>query len=259
MRIEIDGTALLFNFVIAALTGLFFGLIPALQASRADLNLALKEGAKGAGGGAVSHRLRSGLVVAEIAISLLLMVGAGLMMQRFMRLQRVDMGIQTGNLLTVYLSRFMTNATQEELLKAYTDTWTRVIERLAQLPGVVKVGGGYDIPYKNRPEQREKLQVSTLGQSQQEQQQNAPVMEVVIDPSFFDALGIPLLSGRNFNDSDTPSSERVIIVGRHTAETLWPGREPIGQKLFVGKRPASGRVRSASVSLWERARWIYIG
>jgi predicted permease len=162
MRIEIDSTALLFNFMIAVLTGLVFGLVPAWQASRADLNLALKEGARGAGGGMISHRLRSGLVVAEIAISLLLLVGAGLMMQSFMRLQRVDMGVRTGNLLTVYLSRFVTNATPEELLKAYTDTWTRVMERLAQLPGVVKVGGGYDIPYKNRPEQREKQQVSTF-------------------------------------------------------------------------------------------------
>jgi len=233
MRIEIDSTALLFNFVTAVLTGLLFGLVPAWQASRADLNLALKEGAKGAGGGSVSHRLRSGLVVAEIAISLLLLVGAGLMMQSFMRLQRVDMGIRTGNLLTIYTSRFMTNATQEELLKAYTDTWTRVMERLAQLPGVVKVGGGYDIPFKNRPEQREKQQVSTVGQSQQEQQQNAPVMSVDVDPSFFDVLGIRLLAGRNFNDNDTPSSEPVVIVSQRTAETLWPGREAIGQKLLV--------------------------
>jgi putative ABC transport system permease protein len=146
MRIEIDGTALLFNFVIAALTGLLFGLVPAWQASRADLNLALKEGAKGAGGSAVSHRLRSGLVVAEIAISLPLLVGAGLMMQSFMRLQRVDLGLRTGNLLTIYTSRFMTNSTREELVNAYTDNWTRVMERPAQLPGVIKVGGGYDIP-----------------------------------------------------------------------------------------------------------------
>ncbi len=238
MRIEIDEAALIFNFMIAVLTGLLFGLVPAWQSSRADLNLALKEGAKGAGGTTASHQLRNGLVGAEIAISLLLLVGAGLMMQSFMRLQRVDMGLQAGNLLTVYVSRFMTNASQEELLKAYTDTWTRVMERLAQLPGVIKVGGGYDIPYKNRPEQREKQQVSAVGQSQEEQRQNAPVMSGFIDPSFFDVLGIPLLAGRNFNDNDTPNSEQVIIVSRHTAETLWPGRDPIGQKLLVGKASA---------------------
>ena len=235
MRIEIDGTALLFNFVIAVLTGLLFGLVPAWQASRADLNLALKEGAKGDSGGAVSHKLRNGLVVAEIAISLLLLVGAGLMMQSFMRLRRVDAGVRTGNLLTIYTSRFMTNATREELVKAYTDTWTRVMERLAQLPGVVKVGGGYDIPYKNRPEQREKQQVSTVGQSREEQQQNAPVMGVDVDPSFFDVLGIRLLAGRNFNDNDTPNSEPVCIVSKSAAEALWPGREAVGQNLLVGK------------------------
>jgi putative ABC transport system permease protein len=234
MRIEIDVPALVFNFLVAALTGLLFGLVPAWQASRADLNLALKDSAKGSGGGMISHRLRNGLVVAEIAISLLLLVGAGLMMQSFMRLQRMDLGVQTGNLLTVYLSRFVTNASPEELLTAYTHTWTRVMQRLAELPGVVKVGGSFGIPYKERPEQREKQQVSTVGQSQEEQRQNAPVMTEMVDPSFFDTLGIPFVAGRNFNDNDTPSSEQVIIVSRHTAETLWPGREPIGQKLLIG-------------------------
>jgi putative ABC transport system permease protein len=161
------------------------------------------------------------------------------MMRSFMRLQRVDTGVRTENLLTVYTSRFVTNATLEEMVRPYTDTWTMVMERLAQLPGVVKVGGGYDIPYKNRPEQREKQQVSTVGQSEQERQQNAPVMGVDVDPSFFDALGIPLLAGRNFNDNDTPSSEPVCIVSRSAAETLWPGREAVGQKLLVGKLSAT--------------------
>src|SRR5262249_56464296 len=96
-------------------------------------------------------------------------------------------------------------------------------------------GGGYGLPYKDRPEQREKERVSTVGQSRQEQQQNAPVMNTNVDPSFFDVLGIPLLAGRNFNDNDTPTSEPVVIVSRHTAETLWPGREPIGQNIRVGK------------------------
>jgi putative ABC transport system permease protein len=244
MRIEIDGTALLFNFVVAVSTGLLFGLVPAWQASRADLSLALKEGMKGASSGEGSHRLRNGLVVAEIAISLLLLVGAGLLMRSFMRLQRVDTGVRTENLLTTYTSRFVTNATREELVKPYTDTWTRVMERLAQLPGVVKVGGGYDIPYKNRPEQREKEQVATVGQSEQERQQNAPVMSVDVDPSFFDALGIQFLAGRNFNDSDTPNSEPVCIVSKSAAETLWPGREAVGQKLLVG--------RLSDTNLWHR-------
>jgi putative ABC transport system permease protein len=244
MKIEIDGVALLFNLVIAVLTGLLFGLVPAWQASRVDLSLSLKESAKGAGGGAVSRKLRSSLVVAEIAISLLLLVGAGLMMRSFIHLQRVDTGIRTENLLTVYTSRFVTNATREELMRPYTDTWTQVMERLGQLPGVIKVGGGYDIPYKNRPEQREKEQVSTVGQSEQERQQNAPVMGVDVDPRFFDVLGIPLLAGRNFNDNDTPSSEPVCIVSRSAAEALWTGREAIGQKLLVGKLSAD--------NLWHR-------
>jgi putative ABC transport system permease protein len=244
MQIEIDVAALLFNFLVAALTGLVFGLIPAWQVSHADLNLALKQSAKASGGSMTSHRLRKGLVVAEIAISLPLLVGAGLMMQSFVHLQRADLGVQTDNLLTVYLSRFVTNASPEELQKAYTDTWTRVMDRLTRVPGVVKVGASYGIPYKDRPEQREKRQVSTVGQSQEEQRQNAPVMTGMVDSSFFDTVGIPFVAGRNFNDSDTLKSEPVVIVSRHTAETLWPGREPIGQMLLV---------RDAYVgNLWRR-------
>jgi predicted permease len=102
------------------------------------------------------------------------------------------------------------------------------------LPGVATVGAGYGIPYKERSEQRETQQVSTVGQSQEEQRQNAPVMTDVVDPSFFDALGIPFEAGRNFNDDDTAGAEQVVIINRHTADTLWPGREPIGQRLMIG-------------------------
>jgi putative ABC transport system permease protein len=233
MRFEIDTTALVFNFSVASLTGLLFGLIPAWQASRAHLSVALEASTRGSGGATISRRLRDGLVVGEIALSLMLLVGAGLMMQSFVRMQRTDLGVETDGLLTIYLSRFVTNASPEELRAAYTDTWTRVMADLAQLPGVARVGAGYDIPYKNRPEQRESQQVSTVGQSQEERRQNAPVMPAVVDPSFFDALGIPFVDGRNFNDDDTPSSEQVVIVSRHTAETLWPGRGAVGQLLLV--------------------------
>jgi putative ABC transport system permease protein len=235
MRIEVDGAALAFNFAVAVLTGALFGLIPAWQMSRADMNEALKEGAKGASSGPASHRLRGGLVVAEIAVSLVLLVGAGLMMQSFIRLQQVDAGIKTKNLMTAYVSRFVTNASREEMAKAYTDTYRRVMESFRQLPGVLAVGGGYDIPYKDRPEQRQKETVAVRGQGEQERQRNAPVMTVVVSPTFFDALGVPLLAGRFFNESDNPQSEQVVIVNRHTAETLWPGREAVGQQLLVGK------------------------
>jgi putative ABC transport system permease protein len=253
MRIELDGTALIFSFLVAVLTGLLFGLVPAWRAARVDLNLALKEGARGSGG-ARARRLRHGLVVAEIALSLLLLVGAGLMMQSFLRLQRADLGMQTGNLLTVYLSRFVTNASPEDLRKAYTDTWTRVMERLAQVPGVVKVGGSYDIPYKNRPEQRETQQVATVGQSQEEQRQSAPVMTGVVDPGFFEVLGIPFVDGRNFDDNDTPGSEPVLIVSRHAAQTLWPGRPAIGQMLLVPSA-YSGNVWRRVVGVVRDTRW----
>jgi predicted permease len=136
--------------------------------------------------------------------------------------------------MTAYLSRFTTNATREELAREYTDTYRRVMERFQQMPGVVAVGGGYDIPYKDQPEQRQKDTVAIAGQSEQEQQSNAPVMSVVVSPTFFDVLGVPLLAGRFFNDADHTKSEQVVIVSRHTAETLWPGREAVGQRILIG-------------------------
>lgn len=102
------------------------------------------------------------------------------------------------------------------------------------MPGVVAVGGGYNIPYKEQPEQRQKDTVAIVGQSEQEQQRNAPVMSVVVSPTFFDVLGVPLLAGRHFTESDNPKSEPVVIVSRHTAETLWPGREAVGQRILIG-------------------------
>jgi putative ABC transport system permease protein len=156
------------------------------------------------------------------------------MMQSFIRLQRVDAGIKTDNLMTAYIFRFVTNATREEQAKAYTDTYRRVMERFEQLPGVVAVGGGYSIPYKDQPQDRQKDTVAIVGQSEQEQRRNAPVMSVVVSPTFFDVLGVPLIAGRHFTESDDPKSESVVIVSRHTAEILWPGREAVGQRIMIG-------------------------
>jgi putative ABC transport system permease protein len=216
MKIEVDAPVLIFNLVVAVVTGVVFGLVPAWQMSRTDLSLALKEGAKGTAG--AGRRLRDGLVVAEFALSLVLLIGAGLMMQSFVRLLNADAG-----------------ATEEEMVKAYSDNFYRVKERLATIPGVVEVGGSYDIPYYNQPEERPKELIAIRGQSEREQQQNAPVMGVDVMPDYFKAMGIPLLAGRDFNESDDLKARRVVIVSQHTAETLWPGREPLGQQMRFGK------------------------
>jgi hypothetical protein len=114
MKIELNWPVLGFSLLVTMATGVLFGLVPALQLSRVNLQNALKDSAKGSSGGAGSLRLRNGLIVAEVAFSLLLLVGAGLMMQSFMRLQQVNTGINAERLLTVYLSRFLPNSAPQE-------------------------------------------------------------------------------------------------------------------------------------------------
>jgi putative ABC transport system permease protein len=241
MRFETDGAALLFTFLVALLTGLLFGIVPAWQMSGHGSSQALREGARGASGGRASHRIRSGLVMAETALALVLLVGAGLMMQSFLRLLSLDAGIRTDGLLAVYVSRFVTNASPEQLVAPYTDTYDRVLARLGELPGVTHVGGSYAIPYKEQPEQRPKQSFAVQGQDEREQRQNAALTSSVVSPSYFETMGIPLLAGRTFTPADMPSSEPVVIVNRRMAETLWPGREAIGQMVLSGKETLDNR------------------
>lgn len=235
MKIELNWPVLLFSLLVTMATGVLFGLVPALQLSRVNLQNALKDSAKGAAGGASSLRFRNGLIVAEVAFSLLLLVGAGLMLQSFMRLQQVNTGIKAERLITVYLSRFLPNSTPQEQVAAYSDQFRRVMDAFAKLPGVVSVGGGYDIPHYNKPEQRETQEIAIIGQSEREQHHNAPAIGVDVTPGYFQALGVPLLEGRDFNEADTLDKPRVVIVSQYTANTLWPGRQAIGQQIRWGK------------------------
>jgi len=239
MKIELNWPALAFSFVVAIVTGVLFGLVPAVQLSRVNLQNALKDSAKGSSSGAGSLRLRNGLIVAEVAFSLLLLVGAGLMMQSFLRLQQVNTGINADRLITVYLSRFLPNSTPHEQVVGYSDQFRRVMDAFAKLPGVVSVGGGYDIPHYNKPEQREKQELAIIGQSEREQNHNAPAIGVDVAPGYFQTLGIALLEGRDFNEADTLDQQRVVIVSQHTAQTLWPGRPAIGQQIRWGKTSAN--------------------
>jgi putative ABC transport system permease protein len=229
MKIEVDWHALAFSLSAAVLTGLLFGLVPAWRLSRVELGLALKSDAKGSSSGAGAWRLRSGLIVTEMAFSLLLLVGAGLMMQSFIRLQRVDAGFNTKHLLTVQAGRFVTNPNPEERAHGYINPHRRAIARLAQLPGVVAVSGGSDFPFRDKPDQRQKAEVAVVGQSEREQRQNAPAVAASVYPGYFNALGIPLVAGRDFTEADDLKAPNVAIVSRHTAETLWRGARPSGR------------------------------
>jgi predicted permease len=235
MRLEVDAFALSFALALALAAGALSGIVPAWQLSGRGLAGSLKEAARGASGGRASSGIKRGLVVAETALALMMVVGAGLMMQSFVRLIHVESGVRSEGLVAAYVSRFVTNVSREQLVVPYTFTYDRVMARLRELPGVTHVGGSYAIPYKEQGEQRTKQTFVVRGQSQLEERQNAPAVASTVSPTYFETLGIPLLAGRTFSDADTPGSEPVLIVNRRMADTLWPGREAIGQKVLRGK------------------------
>jgi putative ABC transport system permease protein len=234
MKIEIDAGVGVFSLAITLLTGLIFGLFPALQMSKADLHLAHKEGAKGSEGGERARRTRDALVVVEVALSMALLIGAGLMMQTFLRLQSVESGLDTHNLLTAYSIKFAPNTTNEEAERVYSGSYRQVMERLAELPGVAAVSGGNDLPYFNKPDQRSLWEVAIRGENEQESKLHAPFRGASVSPGFFKTLGVPILRGRDFTEADDLKSPKVVLVSRRAAESLWPGREAVGQEIQWG-------------------------
>jgi putative ABC transport system permease protein len=236
MHFGVDWSTLLFNFLLAMLAALFFGLAPALQLSRIDLNGSLKEGMRGSSsGGRAARGLRDGLVVAEVAISLVLLVGAGLMMRSFVRLRHTDAGVNREHLLSVQIGRFRTGMTNDQLATAFAGEYSRIMERAAELPGVMAVGGGDDFPYQSHAEDRSKGEIYLRGQDERQRKESAAAVAAQITPGYFRVLGIPLLEGRDFTDTDDTTHPRVAIVSRRAASALFQGREAIGQQICWGK------------------------
>jgi putative ABC transport system permease protein len=226
-EITIDPRVLGFTFGISLLTGLLFGLVPALQSSRPDLNDALKEGARGSSSG---HRMvRNLFVVAEMALALVLLIGAGLMLRSFSQLHQVKTGFETENVLTMRVQ--LPNAKYGEPPQR-ADFFKRAEERLAALPGVKSVGAISYLPLTG-PASSTSFNVATKPLPPSE----SPGTEVrPITPGYFTAMGIPLLKGRAFNERDGANS-RVLIINETLARKFFPGQNPIGQQLIVNWEP----------------------
>ncbi len=226
--IGLDWTVAGFALALAVLTGLICGLIPALAATRTDVNEALKEGGRTGTSGGGHARLRSALVVAELAVALVLLTGAGLLLRSFENLRAVDMGFRTDHALTASYSlphqQYSTQASVEAFNRA-------LISRLQQLPSVQAVGITSTLPGAGSdnnmgfvaegytPPKGAALQMAWPSQ---------------VQGNYFRSSGIPVLRGRSFTDSDNADSPMVAIVNRTLAERCWPGQDPIGKRLHIG-------------------------
>ena len=227
MKFNLDGRVLGFTAGVTLLTGLTFGAAPALQASKIDLNESLKEGGRSASG-AGGHRMLRSLVVAEVALSLILLIGAGLMMRSFMRLQQTNPGLNPENLLTLRVSLPGAKYNSPEKVQTF---FKGLLERVSSLPGVEAAGAVSRAPLAGGAWGRsltvEGFPVLSVGQ--------APVINhCVITPNYFRAMGIPILMGRDFTEADARDSMKVTVIDERLAREYWPNESPLGKRVRFG-------------------------
>jgi len=240
--LRLDATILAFSFGLSLLTGLVFGLAPAIQSSRPDLNEVLKEGGRTTAGGA-KHRLRSVLVTTEIALAVVLLVGAGLMMKSLLKLLQSNVGFDPQNVLTmtVAVPPAKYNEATEQI--AFYD---QLKERVESLPGVSGSGTVNLLPLQGGNTTRFYVDGDPVPPPGQEIEANIRT----VNETYFQSLGVPLISGRLFDDRDrataTPANAQapnapaantqlatpgVVIIGKTLADVVFAGRDPIGRKL----------------------------
>jgi len=223
-EVGLDWRVAAFTAALSLLTGVFFGLIPALQSSRVDLQSALKEGA-GAGGGAQTNWLRSGLVVLEVAATLVLLIGAGLLIKSFIRLYETDLGFKAENILTMSLALPQAKYPDAQAAAAFHQ---KLLERVAALPGARSAGV---INYLPLQQWGFNGGIDIEGQGPYEPGRGPLAEFRAISPDYFRTLGIPLVSGRSFTSQDQGNSAPVVIVNQTLAQRYMPGQNPIGKRI----------------------------
>ena len=235
--LRIDSSILAFSFGLSLLTGIIFGLAPAIQASRPDLNEVLKEGGRSAGGGA-KHRLRSVLVASEIAMAVVLLVGAGLMMKSLLRLLQSDVGFNPQNVLTMTVALPAAKYADPVKQNAFFD---QLQERVQSLPGVNGAGTVNVLPLQGGNTTRFFIEGDPVPAPGQETEANIRV----VNENYFEMLGVPVVAGRMFNQHDRPIAQSppppgtppppaqggVVVIGKTLADKLFAGRDPIGRRL----------------------------
>lgn len=223
-QIGINREVLLFTLGISFVTGIFFGLFPAIQASRPNVNETLKEGGKGSSAGRRS-RFRSGLVVAEFALSLMLLIGAGLMARSFVRLMDVSPGFNTDRVLTAGL--LLPRAKYRENEQA-VQFYKQLVERVRAVPGVRSAALINIIPLAG---QNQTTLFYVEGRPEPPHSQEPEANFRTISPEYFQTMEIPLTRGRNFTEQDTSNSTPVVIINETIARKFWPDEDPVGKRI----------------------------
>ena len=222
-EISINGRVLAVTLLISCLAALLFGLLPALQATRVQLVEMLKDGRKGALGGALNRRVLNGLVVAEIALALVLLVGAGLLIRSFRAVSEVDPGFNPHNVLTLSVPLPQADYPDQATQHRY---YENALARVNAVPGVQAAAAVFRLPLTGF------ATVSFTAQGQPVPPGSEPVADYrVISFNYFQTLGVPLLQGRAFTEHDTVDAADAVIVNQELAARFWPNENPVGKRL----------------------------
>jgi predicted permease len=225
--IDLDLRVLLFTFGLVVITGLVFGILPAFSGSRTDPIESLKEGGRGSSQGAEHYRLRSTLVVVEVALSMMLLVGAGLLLRSFHRVLDTKPGFEPVHVLTAGINLPGSQYSQPAMVYSF---YRQLLERLRQTPGVKAAGTSTDVPLLAGWNHV----FTAEGYSPPPGAGFNLCYHSVISGDYLQAMGIPLLRGRYFNEEDRSDTTHVLIISDALAKHYWPGQDPIGKRLKWG-------------------------
>ena len=227
-EIGLDRQVFLFTLAVSLLTGFIFGLVPALQASKPNLTEALKEGGRGGSDGSHRNRVRGLLVIAEVALSLVVLIGAGLLIKSFVRLLRVEPGFNATNLVVGGIS--LPGKKYGELPKRIA-FFNQLTERLQSVPGVEAVALSNDLPIEGT----DTTSYPTIEGRQTGDDNDRFLMgRHVINAGYFKAMGVPLLKGREFTPADKEGTPPVLIINETAASRIWPDEDPVGKRIKFG-------------------------
>jgi predicted permease len=231
-EVSVDGRVLAFTFFVSLLTGIVFGLAPALRASRVDLNETLKEGGRSGDGasGRGHHLTRKLLVVSEVALSLVLLICAGLLIRSYQRVVNAHPGFDSRN---VHAMRLSLPAAKYATPESIVGFFRQVGERLKQSPGVESVGTSYSLPMSAVAFAWEPITIEGYVPPTTHDSIISNVR--IVSPSYFDVMRIPLKEGRYFTEQDIKGAQETVIVNEALAQRFWPNQHQIGKRLQRGK------------------------
>jgi len=245
-EIRLDGVAVAFTMAVAAVLGVVIGAFPFASALRVDMISVFHEGGRSRAGGRGASALRRALVVTQVAVAFVLLLGAGLLMASFRQVVSVDPGFDPRQVLTASVTLPASRYAGDDELRAFT---AEAMRRIGALPGVTQAGATSNIPFGGRYSDSVIL---AEGYQMMPGESLISPSRIRVTPGFFEAMRVPLKRGRLFDGRDTKDAQRVVIVDERLARKFWPGRDPIGRRMY---RPGDA---ADLLAINERTEWFTV-